>query len=127
MKTSRKQIRDAIQAQIQDVAPSIQVFTKRFVDGTGFNDFITVYLSSGEVEWNGINAHTSAILSIGIYGNLNSGDDQLDAIGDVIQAELEKDCHLGGLIQGMTFSGFEYPMDDEPHFNQLILNYSLQY
>lgn len=127
MKTSRKQIRDAVRDQVEYVLPDIQVFTNRFVDGTGLSDLVTVYLSSGEVQWEGINTHTSATLSIGIYGNLNSEDDELDKLGDLIQAELDKDFYLGGLIRGMTFSGFEYPMDDEPHFNQLILNYSLQY
>ena len=127
MKTSRKQIRDAVRDQIETVLPSMPIFTQRFVDGSGLNDFVTVYLSSGDIQTEGIQSYTSATLSISVFGNLHSADDDLDDYGELIQQQLEKDLFLGGLIRGLQFSGFEYPMDDEPHFNQLILNYSIQY
>lgn len=127
MKTSRKQIRDAVRSHINTAIPTIQAFTRRSVDASGLSDFVTVYLSSGDIQFEGMQSYTTATLGISIYGNLHCEDDELDELGELIQSQLNTDFYLGGLIRGMQYTGFEYPMDDEPHFNQLVLNYSIQY
>ena len=127
MKTSRKSIREAIRDHIKQVLPTIPIYTRRYVDATGLEDLVTVYFQTGEIQSEGIQFYTSAILSISIYGNLHCEDNQLDDYGEMIESQLENDRDLEGLVRGLQFQGFEYPMDDDPHFNQLILNYTIQY
>lgn len=123
----RKEIRGAIESVIRNVHPDVPVFTRRHVDGIGLADFVTVYLANGETQYTGIKSYTEAVLSIGIFSNLFCDDDVLDDIGDTIQAAIAADPSLGGLVCGMVYTGFEYPMEDEPNFSQLILNYAVQY
>ena len=127
MQASRKAIRNAIREHIKHALTEMHIYTRRYVDGTGHSDFVTIYFQSGDIQYEGIQTYTSATLSISLFGNLHSEDDDLDKYGDQIQQQLDRDTDLGGLVRGFQFSGFEYPMDDEPHFNQLVLNYTIQY
>ena len=126
MPTSRKQIRNAVKGMVKDVV-SAPVFCRRMVDAKGLDQFVTIYMAAGDITDNGLSRFTVATLSVCIYGNIYADDDVLDAMADTLQAQLETDPVLGGLVHGMNLSGFEYPNDDEQQFSTLVLNYTVHY
>lgn len=129
MPVKRKQIRQAVRDLVAKALPTMPIFTQRFVDAQGTAELVTVYLSQGDTQpaLNQATTVTLATLSVCIYGNLHGSDDELDDYGDLIQQQLDEHKTLNGLVHGLVFTGFEYPMDDEPMFSQLILNFSVQY
>ncbi|GAA4652391.1 hypothetical protein GCM10023116_46750 [Kistimonas scapharcae] len=126
MPTSRKQIRQAVKV-LTEAVTAAPVYCRRMVDATGLDQFVTIYLASGDISENGLSQFTVATLSVCIYGNIYSDDDDLDAMAEDIQQQLAGDPTLGGLVRGLRLAGFEYPNDDEQQFAQLVLNYTVHY
>lgn len=130
MHVKRKQIRQAVKDLIVAVLPAVPIFTRRHVDAEDLQELVCVYFSQGEIV-KGLRSETTftqANLQIGLYANLSDdSDDGLDDRAELILEHLASTPNLDDLVKGFFFTGFEYPVDDEPVFSQLILTFNIQY
>jgi len=129
----RKAIRDTIGQIILDVVPDWKVYTTRSKDARNDKYYIEVYMANGDQEGQGIATITEARLVVGINKKGIQTDDELDAVGDIIEEALEitnatpalSNDTLQGLVSGLSFAGFEYPPDENSATSTLNLLYAI--
>lgn len=120
---SRKQIRDQIKTQLA-TSYTGTIFTGRKIDARDQTEFVNVFLADGVTEEDTVLRQTESTLVIGVHKQ-NATDDQLDTIGDLLEAAIATDISLGGLVAGLVYTGFEYGEDERNGFDQLYLKYTV--
>lgn len=123
--SDRKTIRDQVKAQLATTY-SGDIFTGRKIDARDATEFLNVFLANGDSYGEGIEEKTESSLVIGIHKQAAT-DDELDIIGDSLEAAIGENLTLNGLISGLVYTGFEYNEDESSGFDQLYLKYTVIY
>lgn len=123
--SNRKTIRDKVKAQLA-TAYAGDIFTGRKIDARDSTEFLNVFLADGESYGEGIEEKTESSLVVGIHKK-TATDDELDVIGDLLEAAIGENLTLDGLISGLVYTGFEYGEDESSGFDQLYIKYTAIY
>ncbi|WP_417534204.1 hypothetical protein [Marinobacterium stanieri] len=130
--TTRKQIRDAVQARVGPAVsahnPDLEVFTFQKAMVQGYAGLVCVYYEEGESEHSMSDRDDQAALTISIMLTDQDGvDDALDAIGAVIESAIELDPFFGGLLAKCLITGWAYERDISKGWTGLRLTYTTQF
>lgn len=138
MSGERKAIRDAVKLALESVYFGT-IYTSRRVDTRDHNEFVRIYLQSGEMEYNGLDNPTSADLVVAFHKKPDADtsygpavdpqvtDDELDAVADLLFDEMGEADIAPNLIRGITPVGFEYGEEQEQEFESIALLFNVQY
>ena len=66
------------------------------------------------------------VVEMAVYGS-GDLDAELDTLEEQVNADLEADMTLGGLIEGITRAGFDSDQDDEDAIMSLSLMFQINY
>ena len=121
----RKAIRDQVKSMIVAAAiPNIQLFTFQKANLEGEQIAVCIYLESGDFE----QLSYDSLLTVRIMAPDGSNvDDQLDDIGDQVQALLEQDITLNGVCNFIAEKGYEYDRDAAVAWTALDIQYSVEH
>ncbi len=124
----RDRIRNRLQTQFVDGGYSEKIYTGRVFDPGNLNQFLEVTIAEGDViNGSDLSAVTQARLQIGVHMKRPATDDDLDEVGDSVEASLLTDRQLGGLVHGTLATGFRYETAFEQQYAVLYLFYDVVY
>lgn len=126
MSGERQKIRAAMKAVVEKIYAG-KVFDSRVFEARGVPEFVSIYLESGEVVWDGLKATTTAELVISYQVEEFTDDAALDEVADRINDALATERILPDLIQGLMPAGFEYLPEKESAFSGIAQRYTIIY
>ena len=129
----RTQIRKKIATRLQTSLPSeISMFTSKVM--TLQEETLPacmVYFDRGDKEQRTIDAvdtETDAIINIELVDRDSVNiDNRLDAWSEIIESALLNDYELGGLVEDLSHTSFEFLRDDQLPLGSLILSFSVKF
>ena len=124
MANERKQIRQQLKTAL-DAVFSYPVYAEREPDSRGLNEFITLHIDSGEIEYDGITGMVTAILSVGYHKSGLVNDDELDDQMGLIDRHINRDSVPE--VSGFSLTSFYYKPNDDEDFSSLINQYEILY
>lgn len=125
MQGERKVIRSALKQALQN-ALTLNVFARRFIDARGLDQYINVYFDEGDIEFEGLDKSTTALVIVGYHTRDYVDDDQLDDIADTIYAAIENAPNLTG-VRGLLPAGFKYGEEQEQEFTSIYQTFTVVY
>lgn len=126
--TTRKQIRDAVTTLIEGLPGNAgKVYGyRKLIETSGHA--ITVQMEEGGLEHYVSDSHTNATLVVRVMTPaVTDIDDALDTIATAIEAAIDADLTLGGLVTRCKLSGWAYERDADDPMTALLLNYIADY
>jgi hypothetical protein len=125
MASKRTEIREAIKERLAD-SLAYAVFAGRSLDATELTEFANVYIQEGEATYLGIKQSHESFLVISYRNSGDLTDDELDVLGDEIQAAIA-DESFGDVMSGIIYTGFAYLDERERDFDGIDLRYTIYY
>lgn len=125
---TRKQIREAVAALISPEFAKVFSYNVSSVDPRDF-PLAMAYIDGGDSEGDHSQGYDSeATLAIEIWAN-SSGDidSALDELGNSVNALIDQDDTLGGLVNGIVRNSYNYVRDTESFNGTLLLTYQITY
>lgn len=126
MQGERKLIRDSFKAAI-DGKFSADVYAKRFVDRREISEYVNIFFDEGDIDFEGLNLSTTALITVGYHTNQHVDDDELDEIGDTIFNAIGDSDIAPDVIRGVIPQGFSYGDEQEQEFTSLFLRFTVIY
>ena len=125
---TRKQIREAVVAGIESIFTVTKPYNMASVDERDF-PLAMAYIEAGETSGEFVSGYESESLLIVEIWDKNSQDidSALDALASRVNAALEEDETLGGLLDGLTRNGFSIERDPESFTGSIALTFIIHY
>lgn len=125
---TRKQIREAVVARIESIFNVAKPYNMASVDERDF-PLALAYIEAGETSGDHDSGYESESLLIIEMWDKNSQDidSTLDALANQVNAALENDETLGGLLDGLTRNGFSIERDPESFTGSIALTFIIHY
>lgn len=128
--SERKQIRDAASASVA-TAYSGDLFTSRNIDARDLDEYMSIYLASGDISKDFQVEVTEIVLVLEF--NKDAGDDDLDTTIDAAHAALMANFNSQLITEGFTAGAqiipesFEYGIDESRQFSSVSYSYRITY
>lgn len=125
---TRKQIREAAVAAISAIFARCEPYNLASVDERDF-PLAMAYIEAGETTGDydaGYESESLLIIECWDKDSQNI-DSKLDLLANQVNAELEKDDSLGGLLDGFTRNGFSIERDPESFTGSIALTFIIHY
>ena len=125
---TRKQIRQAVAQVIAPHFSRVLPYNAASVDQRDF-PLALAFIEAGDTEGNYHDGYESEALLIVECWNKDGQDidSALDKMANDVNAALEQDETLGGLIDGLTRQGFNIERDPESFTGSIALNFIVHY
>ncbi|MAY42386.1 MULTISPECIES: hypothetical protein [unclassified Neptuniibacter] len=126
-KAIRHKVKDIVCGAVKEL-PHHHVFTARG-EAEKAEDFINIYFETGEREHvnNGAQADAPLIIRINTKAPAQRADDRLDKISSWIEAAMEEQRLLDGLVYYSFMESFAYSDSPSGTYSALELAYQLKY
>lgn len=130
--SNRKSIRDQIKARLEPVLqtadPDMAVYPFKKGKADGRDSFVCLFFERGNTEHSIGDRTDDAELVIQIMMvDRDSVDDQLDAVGDLIENTIATDPLFGGVLGACSLNGWAYQRETIPGWTGLRLTYTTQF
>lgn len=128
----RKLIRDEIALRLSDrlaFLPTLRVSTQqRSHIPEGVDHYANVFFHKGDVDLAGDFRDDTSVLIIRITTTSQQDvDDELDDLGNHIEAVIDASYDLGGLIGGIIQNSWQYGMDEQTGHSWLAYIYTVKF
>lgn len=125
---TRKQIREAVKQTISSNFTRCEAYNLASVDERDF-PLALAYIEAGETTGDHDSGYESESLLIIECWDKDSQDidAKLDLLSNQVNADLEQDETLGGLLDGLTRNGFSIERDPESFTGSIALTYIIHY
>lgn len=128
----RKQIRDEIAQRLSDrlvFLPTLRISTQqRSHIPDGVDHYANVFFHKGDVQQTGDYRDDIGTLVIRIATTAQQAvDDELDDLGNHIEAVVDASYDLGGIVGGITQSNWQYGIDEQTGHSWLAYVYTVKF